>query len=99
LGMAPSAKAPSIEVSRAPSQRSSSRRISGAAKGSSARSSSGGPRHNASAAHMRAVLARRQQALEAQRIDGVGIDTQLVAAPTRDDLGVGARKLLAQLRD
>ena len=45
----PSASSLSISASRARSQRSSRRRISGAANGSSARSSRGGPRHSASA--------------------------------------------------
>ena len=46
-----------------------------------------------------AVLADVSEALEAQRVDGVGVDAQLVAAPARDDLRVGARELLAQLGD
>jgi hypothetical protein len=48
---------------------------------------------------VRPVLARRHQALEVQRIDGIGIHAQLIAAPTRNDLRIGTRQLLAQLRD
>jgi hypothetical protein len=48
---------------------------------------------------MRAVLARRHEALELQRIDGVRVNAQLITATTRHDLRVGARKLLAQLGD
>ena len=96
----PSASAASIAASRARSQSSSSRRISAAANGSSARSSSGGPRHSASASRECAPFSPdAQQALEAQRVDGVGIHAQLIAAPARDDLRVGAAELLAQLRD
>jgi hypothetical protein len=48
---------------------------------------------------VRAVLARRHEALEAQCVNGVGIHPQLIAATARDDLRVGARELLAQLGD
>jgi hypothetical protein len=50
-------------------------------------------------AHVRAVLARGQEALEPQRIDRIRVHTQLIAAPARDDLRARAGKLLAQLRD
>ena len=49
--------------------------------------------------HVRPVLARRHQALEVQRVDSVRVQAQLVATPARDDLRVGTRQLLAQLRD
>ena len=75
------------------------RRISAAANGSSARSSSGGPRQSASAScTCEPFSSEHQEALEAQRVDQHRVDAQLVAPPARDDLCASARELLAQLR-
>ena len=57
-------------------------------------SASGSPRNSARAwrAASPDAAARRlaDQPLEAQRVDQVAVDLQLVAAPARDDLGVAA---------